>query len=644
MEKIISVFMAFMMFVSQFFSVCLAKREEDISAILEKMSLRDKITQMIMMEFRTWDENTADNVAAKNFTVMNSQVSKIIEDYRFGAVIYFAQNLTSTEQAFNLSVAFQEAATKNNGIPLIICADQEGGSVYRLGSGTALPGNMALGATGSTQYALQAGKIIGSELSAVGINTNLAPVVDVNNNVNNPVIGLRAYSDDAQYVGELAAAMIDGMAKYDVTGCAKHFPGHGDTAVDSHYGLPIVDKSLDSLNACELLPYRVAIDNGISMIMTAHILYPQLENDTIYSQKTKTYESLPATMSDDIITNLLKNEMGFKGIVVTDAMNMSAIAAKWTPLQAVINAINAGVDMICVPCYLNSNDDLNTLDSLLNNLVNAVQNGTIPLARIDDAVKRILTVKYDNNILNWSKDQTSLENALRTVGSSANRESERRISAAAVTVVKNDENTLPVQVSSTSRILMMVPKENQKALMIMGWNRAKQAGLIPDGASLEVVTFSSATQLSTYKTSIDRADTVILNSLVSSAYKMNGGSWESKYIRTVLDYAENAGKTTIVQSVDKPYDVQSYDKADAVVAVYGCKGSTVDPTEALVGGVTSSQAAFGPNITAGIEVMFGVFPASGTLPVSIPQYKNGTFTDTILYNRGYGIHYDSLLS
>ena len=644
MEKIISVFMAFMMFVSQFFSVCLAKREEDISAILEKMSLRDKITQMIMMEFRTWDENTADNVAAKNFTVMNSQVSKIIEDYRFGAVIYFAQNLTSTEQAFNLSVAFQEAATKNDGIPLIICADQEGGSVYRLGSGTALPGNMALGATGSTEYALQAGKIIGSELSAVGINTNLAPVVDVNNNVNNPVIGLRAYSDDAQYVGELAAAMIDGMAKYDVTGCAKHFPGHGDTAVDSHYGLPIVDKSLDSLNACELLPYRVAIDNGISMIMTAHILYPQLENDTIYSQKTKSYESLPATMSDDIITKLLKNEMGFKGIVVTDAMNMSAIAAKWTPLQAVINAINAGVDMICVPCYLNSNDDLHTLDSLLNNLVNAVQNGTIPLARIDDAVKRILTVKYDNNILNWSKDQTSLENALRTVGSSANRESERRISAAAVTVVKNDNNTLPVQVSSTSRILMMVPKENQKALMIMGWNRAKQAGLIPDGASLEVVTFSSTTQLSTYKTSIDRADTVILNSLVNSAYKMNGGSWESKYIRTVLDYAENAGKTTIVQSVDKPYDVQSYDKADAVVAVYGCKGSTVDPTEALVGGVTSSQAAFGPNITAGIEVMFGVFPASGTLPVNIPQYKNGTFTDTILYNRGYGIHYDSLLS
>lgn len=644
MEKIISVFMAFMMFVSQFFSVCLAKREEDISAILERMSLRDKITQMIMMEFRTWDDNTADNVAAKNFTVMNSQVSKIIEDYRFGAVIYFAQNLTSTEQAFNLSVAFQEAATKNDGIPLIICADQEGGSVYRLGSGTALPGNMALGATGSTEYALQAGKIIGSELSAVGINTNLAPVVDVNNNVNNPVIGLRAYSDDAQYVGELAAAMIDGMAEYDVTGCAKHFPGHGDTAVDSHYGLPIVDKSLDSLNACELLPYRVAIDNGISMIMTAHILYPQLEKDTIYSQKTKSYESLPATMSDDIITNLLKNEMGFKGIVVTDAMNMSAIAAKWTPLQAVINAINAGVDMICVPCYLNSNDDLNTLDSLLNNLVNAVQNGTIPLARIDDAVKRILTVKYDNNILNWSKDQTSLENALQTVGSSANRESERRISAAAVTVVKNDENTLPVQVSATSRILMMVPKENQKALMIMGWNRAKQAGLIPDGASLEVVTFSSATQLSTYKTSIDRADTVILNSLVSSAYKMNGGSWESKYIRTVLDYAENAGKTTIVQSVDKPYDVQSYDKADAVVAVYGCKGSTVDPTEALVGGVTSSQAAFGPNITAGIEVMFGVFPASGTLPVNIPQYKNGTFTDTILYNRGYGIHYDSLLS
>ncbi|MBR6646163.1 MAG: beta-hexosaminidase, partial [Clostridia bacterium] len=634
--------LAVILMITQFFTGFFEKRNEEISALMNNMSLRDKVTQMMMMEFRYWDEDTSDNTAQKNFTVMNDQVRKIIEDYNFGAVIYFAQNLVSTEQSYNLSVAFQEAATKDGGIPLIICADQEGGSVYRLGSGTALPGNMALGATGNPVYAKEAGEIIGSELNAVGINTNLSPVVDVNNNANNPVIGLRSYSDDAQYVGELASEVIAGMSEHNVIGCVKHFPGHGDTATDSHYGLPIVNKSLDSLNNCELLPYKIAINSGINMIMTAHILYPELEKDKIFSEKTKQNESLPATMSDDIITKLLKNEMCFDGIVVTDAMNMSAISSKWSQSQAAINAINAGVDMLCIPCYMHSNDDLKNLDTIINNIVSAAENGKIPIDRINDAVERILTVKYNNGILRWNKDNISVEKALSTVGSPINRETEREISAAAVTVVKNSDNTLPLKVKSTSKILMMVPNDNQKSLMIMGWNRAKEAGLIPDNAQIKVVTFSSSSTLSTNKTNIDWADTIILNSQVNKASKMNGGSWESKYITTVIDYAESKSKTTIVQSVDKPYDVQSYSKADAVVAVYGCKGSTVDPTEALVGGVTSSEMAFGPNITAGIEVIFGVFPANGTSPVDIPEFKNGSFTNTILYKRGYGIKYDSL--
>ncbi len=642
MERIFSILLSVILMITQFFTGFFEKRDEEISALINNMSLRDKVTQMMMMEFRYWDEDTSDKTAQKNFTVMNDQVRKIVEDYNFGAVIYFAQNLVSTEQSYNLSVAFQEAATKDGGIPLIICADQEGGSVYRLGSGTALPGNMALGATGNLKYAYEAGRIIGSELSAVGINTNLAPVVDVNNNANNPVIGLRSYSDDAQFVGELASEVIAGMSAYNVIGCAKHFPGHGDTATDSHYGLPIVNKNLDTLNKCELLPYKVAINRGINMIMTAHILYPQLEKDKIYSEKTKQNESLPATMSDDIITKLLKKEMGFDGIVVTDAMNMSAISSKWSQSQAAINAINAGVDMLCIPCYMHSNDDLKNLDTIINNIVNAAENGKISVDRINDAVERILTVKYNNGILRWNKNKISLEHALSTVGSYNNRESEREISAAAVTVVKNTNNVLPLKVNSTSRILMMVPNDNQKSLMIMGWNRAKNSGLIPDGAQIKVVTFSSSSTLSTHKTSINWADTVILNSQVNKASKMNGGSWESKYILTVLDYAESNSKKTIVQSVDKPYDVQSYPKADAVVAVYGCKGSSIDPTEALVGGVTSSEMAFGPNITAGIEVIFGVYPASGTLPVNIPEFRNGAFTDKILYNRGYSIKYNSL--
>lgn len=616
--------------------------KDPVNWVADNMSLRDKVTQMLMVDFRYWDENTSDNKQRQGLTVMNSQVRQIIEDYNFGAVIYFAQNLTGTAQAYNLTMEMQKAARKDGGIPMLICADQEGGSVYRLGTGTALPGNMALGAAGDGRYSRMAGQIIGSELSVLGINTNLAPVVDVNNNANNPVIGLRAYGDNPDAIGKLACETIAGMKEYNVIGCIKHFPGHGDTATDSHYGLPKVNKSLSTLQSCELKPFSEAIKNGAQMVMTAHILYPQLEKDKIVSSKTGKAEALPATMSDDIIKVLLKNKMGFDGIVVTDAMNMAGITGSWGPVEAVVNSINAGVDMICMPCELSCLADLKDLDKIINGVISAVNSGKIPMSRINDAVRRILRVKTDNGVLSWSEENYSLQKAKNTVGCTENRNKEREIAAAAVTVVQNKNKTLPLKITKNSKVLMFVPYDNEKAQMIMGWNRAKQAGLIPDGAQVEVVRFNSSTTLSTYKSKINWADTLIFNSEITRASRMNGGSWESSYILSVIDYAEGAGKTTIVQSVDKPYDVQSYPKADAVLAAYGCKGSSVDPTEALTGGAVGSQSAYGPNIIAGIEVILGVYGARGKLPVNIPQYKNGSYTSTLAFSRGHGLTYSAL--
>lgn len=616
--------------------------KDPVNWVADNMSLRDKVTQMLMVDFRYWDENTSDNKQRQGLTVMNSQVRQIIEDYNFGAVIYFAQNLTGTAQAYNLTMEMQKAARKDGGIPMLICADQEGGSVYRLGTGTALPGNMALGAAGDGRYSRMAGQIIGSELSVLGINTNLAPVVDVNNNANNPVIGLRAYGDNPDAIGKLACETIAGMKEYNVIGCVKHFPGHGDTATDSHYGLPKVNKSLSTLQSCELKPFSEAIKNGAQMVMTAHILYPQLEKDKIVSSKTGKAEALPATMSDDIIKVLLKNKMGFDGIVVTDAMNMAGITGSWGPVEAVVNSINAGVDMICMPCELSCLADLKDLDKIINGVISAVNSGKIPMSRINDAVRRILRVKTDNGVLSWSEENYSLQKAKNTVGCTENRNKEREIAAAAVTVVQNKNKTLPLKITKNSKVLMFVPYDNEKAQMIMGWNRANQAGLIPDGAQVEVVRFNSSTTLSTYKSKINWADTLIFNSEITRASRMNGGSWESSYILSVIDYAESAGKTTVVQSVDKPYDVQSYPKADAVLAAYGCKGSSVDPTEALTGGAVGSQSAYGPNIIAGIEVILGVYGARGKLPVNIPQYKNGSYTSTMAFNRGHGLTYSAL--
>lgn len=620
---------------------------DTVKSLLDSMSLRDKVTQMMMVDFRMWGNTSS---SATDFTVMNSEVSSIIEEYNFGAIILFANNIKETEQSFNLVTEMQAAAIKDGGIPMIISADQEGGSVYRLGSGTALPGNMALGATyvaNGTKYAFEAGKIIGSELNSLGINTNLAPVVDVNSNANNPVIGLRSYGDDAAMVGNLAAASIAGMAEYNVIGCAKHFPGHGDTATDSHYGLPVVDKSLDELMENELKPYVLAIEQGVEMIMTAHILYSALEKDTIKSDKTGSAESLPATMSDDILTKLLKEQMGFKGIVSTDAMNMAGISDTWDQVQSVVIAIQAGVDMICMPVSLYCSSDLQKLDNIIDGVIDAVNDGTIPTSRIDDAVTRILTVKENRGILDYNSADYSLEKAKAVVGCEANREMERELSAAAVTVVKNENNALPIKLTESSKVLMLVPYSNEVAQTLMAWNRAKEKGLVPDGAEVDYFQFSSSTISSSLKTKLNWADTYIIVSEVSSTARMEYKHWLSAMPNELCDYAAENGKTAIVASCDKPYDVQMYPNADAILAAYGCKGSSLDPTEALIGGATTSELAYGPNIIAAVEVALGTFGASGKLPLDIPEYDvnaNNYLENSVVYNRGYGLTYKSLLT
>ena len=241
----------------------------------------------------------------------------------------------------------------------MLAIDQEGGIVYRLGSGTALPGNMAIGATNDPKLAKEAGQIIGRELSALGLNVDFAPVLDTNNNPQNPVIGLRSFSSDPNRVAYLGIPMMKGIQDYNVAVAAKHFPGHGDTAVDSHTGLPLVDKSLAELEKLELLPFKKAMDAGVDLLMTAHIQYPQIEKDQVVSKETGEKIYVPATLSDDILTGLVRKKYGYKGVIVSDAMGMDAIAKNFGEVEAVKMAIKAGVDLVLMPTTLRSKADLN---------------------------------------------------------------------------------------------------------------------------------------------------------------------------------------------------------------------------------------------------------------------------------------------
>ena len=618
-------------------------RAGSIDAIIDSMTTRQKITQCLMMDFRKWGEDASD------MTVLDNEVADILSDYQFGSVILFANNIKQTEETVALTADMQKAVMSKGGLPLLIATDQEGGIVYRLGSGTALPGNMALGATGNAENARTAGEIVGRELDAVGINTTLAPVLDVNSNANNTVIGLRSFSDDAGIVGEFGTAFISGLDEYNIIGCAKHFPGHGDTETDSHYGLPVVDKSLSGLLANELIPFQAAIDNGVEMIMTAHILYPQLDSSTIFSEKTGEEESRPATMSRVILTDILRGRMGFDGVVITDAMNMAGVANNYTAEQSTLEALKAGADIICMPVTgVYDKDELTAkLDSILSYIEASMDTvDGLSTERLNEAVRRVLTLKANKGILSYDADRYTAEKAVSNVGSDENRALERTIAAKAVTLIKNENGILPYQAGENEKILMLCPYNNERAQMVMGLNRAKEAGLVPQSAEVQVYRFSGddyeLTEGGALKSAIDWADLVIINSEVSGSKGMSLESWISIGPKTYTEYCRENGKTSVILSVDKPYDVQLYPAADAILAVYGCKGSSLDVTQQLLDGeIIADPNACGPNITAGIEILFGVYTAEGRLPVNIPAFADGAFTNSIVYARGYGLTYET---
>ena len=320
--------------------------------IVSNMTLEEKLGQMIMPDFRMWQEEGAKEPS--DLTEINSEVAEVIDKYDLGGVILFAENVKEISQTTTLIHDLQEIAIndEDGNLPLLITLDQEGGIVTRLGEGTNLPGNMALGATRSEKSSYDAGYVIGKELNALGVNVDFAPVLDTNNNPENPVIGVRSISSNPELVGKLGKNIANGIQDQGVAATAKHFPGHGDTSTDSHYGLPMVDKSIEELRETELKPFKIAIENGIDMIMTAHIQFPQIEKDTFISKKDVSQISIPATLSDDIIKGILREEMEYDGVVITDAMNMKAISDHFGELESTKMAINAGIDIILMPTIL----------------------------------------------------------------------------------------------------------------------------------------------------------------------------------------------------------------------------------------------------------------------------------------------------
>jgi len=346
--------------------------EEQAAQLVSQMTLEDKIAQMFVITPNALT-GYASGVTAAGDTTKEAYQSRPV-----GGIVYMADNLTDPEQTTTMLSNMQEIARERTGLPVFLCVDEEGGSVARIAGNDAFGvtdvGNMSdIGASGDVQNAYNAGSTIGSYLAALGFNVDFAPVADVLTNPDNQVIGQRSFGSDAQTVAGMVTSELQGLSAAGVYGMVKHFPGHGSTSGDSHDGAVSTDKTLEELMAEELVPFQSAIDGGVNFVMVGHISAPNVTGD-----------NAPATLSKVLITDVLRGQMGYNGIVITDAMNMEAITGFYNSDKAAVLAVTAGADMILMPA------DYNTA---YTGILNAVNDGTITEERINESVTRIVKAK-----------------------------------------------------------------------------------------------------------------------------------------------------------------------------------------------------------------------------------------------------------
>ncbi|MFJ5715974.1 beta-N-acetylhexosaminidase [Neobacillus sp. NPDC093127] len=364
---------------------------QTISEVISKMGLEDKIGQMIL--------------AGIDGTTMDVKAKQLISQIHVGGIIFYKNNFETPAQAVQL--VNQLKAGNSSSLPLILGVDQEGGRVTRLPGGLVnFPPNKQIGQVNNPNFSYKVGTLLGQELKKFGLNLDFAPVLDINSNPNNPVIGDRSFGNNAEIVSKLGIQTMKGIQSQNVITTIKHFPGHGDTSVDSHLDLPIVNKSLKELKELELIPFERAIEQGADVVMVAHILLPQLD-------KTN-----PGTMSKAVMTDLLRKQLGFTGVIITDDMTMGAITEHFDIGKAAVESVKAGSDIILV------GHDYNNVVKIIDSIKTAVQNGEISKQRLDESVERIIQLKRNYSINDTKVGNPNINEINNSINSLLNKYSQ----------------------------------------------------------------------------------------------------------------------------------------------------------------------------------------------------------------------------
>lgn len=551
------------------------RSERWVDKTLRSMTLDEKIGQKLVPCIPNAGFRGDDTLDVQN-------VRNDIEQFHVGGFHTFGGDPSSVALLLN-------EAQRMSKVPLLVTADFEGGAGYTMFGATRLPRAMTIGATGDTNLAYQAGAITAQEGRAIGVNVNFYPVADVQNNPENPIINIRSFGSDPARVSEFVRAYIRGAQDNGELATAKHFPGHGDVTTDSHLEMPVLPFDRARLESIELPPFKAAVAQDVGAVMIAHIWLPKIEPEN----------GVPSTLSKNVVTGLLRDELHFGGVVFTDAMTMLGVSAKFTPADAAVRTVEAGVDEILCPVDLAAS---------FNAIKDAVQSGKIPESTIDESARRILRAKASLGLMKMENRIVDVNRLMSVLGTQAHRDLAQQIADRAITLVRDDRHVLPLKASPDERIVQINILDTRS-----GWREgtvgvvaaAELAKRFPRAVTVTIDDESTPNEYDMVRKMAQLADAVVVNGFVRVASYKGSIGLATREVVLLKDLA--AMKKPFVFTVfGSPYVLTHVPDIPSYILTYD-----ITPMSEM----------------AMVRAITGEIPFQGKLPVELPG----------LYPVGYGL-------